>query len=99
MIGLDYFKELDFHIEYYKYEHTPEQIADIIAMGWTKEAYEKNPQRISDEVNFIRPNKNGELYFKPYNGILFLCIKMENRRILRIRNLRHLKQVIKVLEL
>jgi hypothetical protein len=99
MIALDYFKELGWHIEYYKYEHTPEQITGIIAMGWTKEAYEKYPQKISDEINFIRPNKNGELYFKVYNNNLFLALKMENRRILKIKNLRHLKQVIKILEL
>jgi hypothetical protein len=99
MIGLDYFKEIDWHIEFYKYEHTPEQIADIIAMGWTNEAYEKNPQKISDEINFIRPKKNSELYFKVYNNKLYLALKMENRRILKIKNLRHLKQVIKILEL
>ena len=31
MIALDYFKELGWHIEYYKYKHTPEQITGIIA--------------------------------------------------------------------
>ena len=63
------------------------------------EKFEKYPQKISDEINFIRPNKNGELYFKVYNNNFFLALKMENRRILKIKNLRHLKQVIKILEL